>query len=85
MPERPLAGGFVASVAHALLSITSIGAMTQTPLKVAYITDQLAQTGASMRVCSIHKNQRNMQVGNKSDKVGRGPYEACRQSEWPLC
>ena len=45
----------------------------------AYITDQLAQTNATWRICSWHKNQKLMQVGGKSTSVGWGPYEACRQ------
>ena len=45
----------------------------------AYITDQLAQTNATWRICSWHKNQREMQVGGKSSEVGWGPYRACRQ------
>jgi PKD repeat protein len=46
---------------------------------IAYITEQLAQTNAPMRICSWHKVQKLMQVGNKSDEVGWGPYEACRE------
>ncbi len=46
---------------------------------IAYITDQLAQSKAPMRICSWHKNQRDMQVGGKRDEVGWGPYEACRE------
>ena len=45
----------------------------------AYITDQLAQTNATWRICSWHKNQKLMQVGGKSSSVGWGPYEACLQ------
>lgn len=31
------------------------------------------------RICAWHKNQRNMQVGGKSDEVGWTAYETCRQ------
>ena len=49
------------------------------PSQIAFITDQLAQTNATMRICSWHKNQNDMQVGSKSNEVGWGPYEACRE------
>ncbi len=31
------------------------------------------------RICAWHKNQRNMQVGGKSDEVGWTAYETCRR------
>ena len=43
-----------------------------------YIREQLASDNSTWRVCSWHKNQRLMQVGNKQDEVGWGPYEQCR-------
>ena len=47
--------------------------------QIAFITDQLAQTSASMRIGSWHKNQSDIQVGGKSDEVGWELYEACRE------
>lgn len=44
-----------------------------------YITDQLAADTSVWRICSWHHNQENMQIGIKSDEVGWGPYEACRE------
>ncbi len=49
------------------------------PLHIAYIRDQLAATGLPMRICTWHRNQREMQVGSKPNDVGWGPYEACRE------
>jgi hypothetical protein len=46
---------------------------------VAYIRDQLAQSDARWKICSWHKNQSAMQVGNKDDEVGWAAYEACRE------
>ncbi len=44
-----------------------------------YITQQLEQNNATWRICSWHKNQQQMQIGGKTDEVGWGPYETCRQ------
>ncbi|MDA2936176.1 metallophosphoesterase, partial [Patescibacteria group bacterium AH-259-L05] len=44
-----------------------------------YIKEQLASTDAAWRICSWHKNQRLMQVGDKKDEVGWEPYEECRK------
>ncbi len=46
---------------------------------LAFIREQLAQATSIWRICSWHKNQRTMQLGEKTDDVGWGPYEACRQ------
>ena len=46
---------------------------------VAYIRKQLAQSNAIWKICSWHKNQSLMQVGNKTDEVGWAAYEACRE------
>ena len=44
-----------------------------------FIKEQLAQTESSWKVCSWHKNQTKLQVGDKDDEVGWGPYEECRK------
>jgi hypothetical protein len=49
------------------------------PSQVAFIRKQLAQDRSAWRICSWHKNQRMMQLGEKTDEVGWGPYEACRE------
>ncbi|MGH9261636.1 MAG: PKD domain-containing protein, partial [Acidimicrobiales bacterium] len=45
----------------------------------AYIRQQLGADQSTWRICSWHKNQAAMQIGGKSDAVGWGPYEACRE------
>ena len=47
--------------------------------QIAFIKNQLARTKATMRICSWHKNQHKMQIGSKTNTVGWGPYEACRE------
>ncbi len=49
------------------------------PSHVTFIQEQLAQDRSIWRICSWHKNQRKMQLGEKTDEVGWGPYEACRK------
>ncbi len=44
-----------------------------------YIENQLAPDNSIWRICSWHHNQEKMQLGSKSNDVGWGPYEACRQ------
>lgn len=44
-----------------------------------YIEKQLSDNHAIWRICSWHENQRLMQVDDKKDTVGWGPYEACRK------
>ncbi len=44
-----------------------------------YIKGELASDNSIWRVCSWHRNQASMQVGEKGDEVGWGPYEACRE------
>jgi hypothetical protein len=45
-----------------------------------YIKDQLASVDTTWKICSWHKNQRLMQVGEKVDEVGWQPYEECRKA-----
>jgi 3',5'-cyclic AMP phosphodiesterase CpdA len=45
----------------------------------SYLRQELAADNSIWRICSWHKNQNAMQVGGKSDEVGWGPYEACRE------
>ena len=44
-----------------------------------YIQEQLASDSSTWRICSWHRNQKEMQIGIKSNTVGWGPYEACRE------
>jgi hypothetical protein len=49
------------------------------PERVAFIRDQLAGDDSIWKICSWHKNQMDMQLGQKGDDVGWEPYEACRR------
>ena len=49
------------------------------PSHVKYLSEQLAKTDATWRICSWHKNQRKMQTGNKTDETGWQSYEVCRK------
>ena len=44
-----------------------------------YIKRQLANDNSAWRICSWHKNQRLMQVGDKLDETGWWVYEECRK------
>lgn len=46
---------------------------------VKFLSDQFECNKHVWRICSWHKNQRLMQVGNKKDEVGWEPYEECRK------
>jgi hypothetical protein len=50
------------------------------PRHIAYLRGKLAASGALWKICSWHKNQRAMQLGNKKDAVGWAAYEACREA-----
>ncbi len=43
-----------------------------------YIKDQLAMDKSIWRVCAWHKNQTDMQVGDKGNEVGWPAYQACQ-------
>jgi len=45
-----------------------------------YLAQNVTRDDVLWRICSWHKNQRLMQVGDKTDEVGWGPYELCRQA-----
>ena len=42
-----------------------------------YLDSQLSNTSNVWRICSWHKNQKSMQVGDKSDSTGWDVYSAC--------
>ncbi len=44
-----------------------------------YITWELQKSNAIWKICTWHKNQRALQLGDKRNAVGWGPYEACRE------
>ncbi|MFQ3247436.1 MAG: hypothetical protein ACI9SP_004092 [Arenicella sp.] len=60
-----------------LSSIGSGGGSTSS--HEAYINQQLQNAPDNQwRICVWHKNQKDMQVGNKGDEVGWNAYEICR-------
>ena len=42
-----------------------------------YITEKLSSDDSNWRICSWHKNMRDMQVGGKGDSTGWGVYKNC--------
>jgi len=44
-----------------------------------FIDEQLSGDDHIWKVCSWHKNQRNMQIGGKTDEMGWAVYENCRR------
>lgn len=46
----------------------------------AYLHRALTQHNATWEVCTWHKNQRPMQVGEKASMTGWGVYETCRSA-----
>lgn len=44
-----------------------------------YLHDQLAADKSTWKIAAWHKNQRSMQVGDKSDETGWGVYETARR------
>jgi hypothetical protein len=44
-----------------------------------YIKQQLKNDDHTWKVCSWHRNMNAMQVGDKTDDMGWGVYEACRE------
>jgi len=42
-----------------------------------YITEKLSSDDSNWRICSWHKNMRDMQVGGKGDSTGWGVYQNC--------
>ncbi len=45
--------------------------------QLGFLQSSLAASSAIFKICNWHKNQRDMQVGAKSDEVGWSAYEAC--------
>lgn len=44
-----------------------------------YMEEQLAQDDSIWKICSWHVNQTAMQLGERRNVAGWGPYEACRK------
>jgi hypothetical protein len=50
----------------------------------AYLDSALSQSDAPFRMCIWHKNQHDMQVGNKEDEVGWEAYQICARHGVPV-
>lgn len=48
------------------------------PTRAQYVADRLTDDKQVWKICSWHKNQRNANVGPKSDEMGWQIYENCR-------
>ncbi len=75
--------GVMAACSYQGLSflLSGIGTIPDQPddaTHVSYLSSQLAADDSVWRICSWHKNQNAMQLGDKPDEVGWGAYEACR-------
>lgn len=46
---------------------------------VRYLRQSLGEAQTPWKICSWHKNQHLMQLGDKSDEVGWDAYDTCRQ------
>jgi hypothetical protein len=49
------------------------------PNRLAALDRSLTDETAIWKICAWHKNQRDLQLGSKTDEVGWGAYEICRQ------
>lgn len=60
--------------------LSSIGTTGSRSSHESFISSRLASApSGAWRICGWHKNQRDMQVGGKTDEVGWTAYETCRQ------
>jgi len=60
--------------------ISSIGSQGSRTSHERYIDQSLNQAPEdAWRICAWHKNQHDMQVGNKGNEVGWNAYETCRE------
>jgi 3',5'-cyclic AMP phosphodiesterase CpdA len=60
---------------HIILS----GVGTKGSNHVSYIDNQFSSSDAKWKICVWHKNQRDFQVGGKSNEVGWEAFEKCRE------
>jgi hypothetical protein len=71
--------GVNSTVFYKGLTIVLSGAGTLGSGHEAYVRQQLAASDSIWRVCSWHKQQRELQLGGKASETGWGVYEACRE------
>jgi hypothetical protein len=76
--NTPSAGNY--SVTHRGLKMVMADIdETSNPTRAAYVEEQLAGDDHLWKICSWHRNQRNSNVGPKSDEMGWQIYESCRK------
>lgn len=57
--------------------ITEVDGIDPTDNYADYITEKLSSDNSTWRICSWHKNMRDMQAGQKGDATGWGVYQNC--------
>jgi hypothetical protein len=80
-PDDPDLDDQMYSVTYKGLKVVFVGeggARAGDTLYAPYIQDQLATGDHVWRICSWHKNQHTMQVGDKDDEMGWKVYETCK-------
>jgi hypothetical protein len=80
MPDAVCDGetGINQSCTYRGLRVLLSGVGTKGEDQEQYLQDQLVADDHIWRVCAWHKNQRDMQVGLKSDEVGWDAYRVCQ-------
>ena len=72
--------GVNASCTYRGLSFVLSGVGTMGSGHEAFLTSSLANNDHIWRICMFHKNQKDLQVGDKNNAVGWGVYETCREN-----
>jgi len=67
------------SVVQVAPGITEVEGVKASDGYPEFIVDNFKNSPAKWRICSWHKNQSDMQIGNKSDETGWAVYESCRK------
>ncbi len=60
--------------------LSAVGTMGTRSDHEAYLRDQLTTDKSIWRVCAWHKNQHDMQIGDKGDEVGWTAYQLCQNN-----
>ena len=66
------------SITYKGLKVVMVDDNETTPSRADYVNAQLAGDTHLWKICSWHKNQRNANIGPKSDEMGWAIYENCR-------
>jgi hypothetical protein len=61
------------------LGLSAAGTLGDANDHAQALANTWAASDAVWRVCAWHKNQEDMNTGNKGDEVGWGAYQACQQ------